>query len=76
MDQLRVMLVGGVIVGTASALCSIFIYNSIIFVIAGSLWLSLGYLRVFGKRVAAPTFALALKGVLMSLAWPLVPPRR
>jgi len=76
MDQLRVMLVGGVIVGTASALCSIFIYNSLIFVVTGSIWLALGYRRVFGDRVAAPTFTLALKGVLMSLAWPLVPARR
>lgn len=76
MDQLRVMLVAGLIVGTLCALFSIFVYDSDLVILAGSLWTAVGYTRVFGKRVGAPTFAKALKGVLMSLAWPLVPPRQ
>jgi xanthosine utilization system XapX-like protein len=75
MAQLRVMLVAGVIVGTLCALFSIYIYQSDLIVVAGSLWTAIGYRRVFGQRIGAPTFELALKGVLMSLAWPLVPKR-
>ena len=75
MDQLRVMLVAGVIVGTLCSLFSLFVYDSPIIVLVGSLWTAIGYKRVFGRHVAAPTFDLAVKGVLMSLAWPLVPKR-
>jgi hypothetical protein len=76
MDYLRVMLVGGAIVGTLCALFSLFVYDSFFVVIAASAWTAHGYTRVFGKHVGATTFALALKGVLMSIAWPLMPPRR
>lgn len=73
--QLRVTLVAGVIVGTLCALFSILVYESNLTVLVGSLWTAKGYTRVFGRHIGAPSFELALKGVLMSLAWPLVPKR-
>lgn len=75
MDRLRVLLIGGVLVGTPCALFSTFVYDSDWIVLVASLWLAIGYNRVFGRYLGAPTFGLALKGVLMSLAWPIVPKR-
>jgi len=76
MDLFRVTIVTAVIVSVISTLIETFVYDSILVVATLSVWTAVGQVRVFGQTIGAPTYSKAIKGAVMSLAWPLVPKRR
>lgn len=75
MSILRVLIAAGAINGLLNAVIQAFIYNSRAVPLVTAMWFAIGYVRVFGSQLAAPTFELAFKGVLMSAVWPLLPKR-
>lgn len=75
-DQFRVRIIAALIVTVIATPINIFLYDSLAVVVLLTLWLCVGYTRVFGKGpISAPNNELAVKAVVMSLAWPLLPKR-
>lgn len=75
MPFFRVLIVSSLISGVLTSLIRAYIFDSYAVSLILGVWLAMGMLRVFSNGLVAPTFQLAFKGVLMSLAWPLVPKR-
>ena len=77
MDLFRVTIISALVVTAISMCIEILInYDGILVVTGMAIWMAFGQVRVYGTVIGAPTYALAFKGALMSMAWPLVPKRR
>ena len=76
MPLLRVLFAAAAINGLLNIIIQVFIYNSRAVPLVSAMWMAVGYVRVFGPRLEAPSFELAFKGVLMSSVWPLLPKHR
>lgn len=62
-----------VVNGLLNAVLLNFVLDDRLVPLVTALWMAFGYVRVFGRNLAADTFQRAFKGVMMALAWPLVP---
>lgn len=75
MAYIRVLIAVVVINGVLNEFLRAFVWDSFYVVLATGIWIGLGYGRVFNGSPKADSFLNAFRGVLMSVLWPLVPPR-